>query len=101
MCGVCGGKPFWINKQTDSEQIIGGMAGMAMKLCVFGAFVAGWAVLESQAGVTRFLVSPSTRIGAGANGINRDHLAPGKRAWSWHVTEFVAFAEGWDFMLGV
>jgi hypothetical protein len=34
------------------------------------------------------------RIGAGADGINRDHLAPGKRAWSWHVTEFLAFADG-------
>ena len=34
------------------------------------------------------------RIGAGADGINRDHLAPGKPAWSWHVTEFLAFAEG-------
>lgn len=39
------------------------------------------------------------RIGAGADGINRDHLAPGKPAWSWHVTEFLGFSEGgipWD-----
>jgi hypothetical protein len=33
------------------------------------------------------------RIAAGADGINRDHRAPGKPEWSWHVTGFVQFAE--------
>lgn len=32
-------------------------------------------------------------IAAGADGINRDHLAPGKREWSWHVTSFQEFAQ--------
>jgi len=34
------------------------------------------------------------RIAAGADGVNRDLLAPGAPEWSWHVTEFVQFAEG-------
>ena len=34
------------------------------------------------------------RIATGADGINRDFLAPGKPAWTWHVTEFLVFAEG-------
>ncbi|MFQ5515205.1 MAG: hypothetical protein ACE5FG_12340 [Myxococcota bacterium] len=33
------------------------------------------------------------KTAAGADGINRDHLAPGAPAWSWHVTEFLEFAE--------
>jgi hypothetical protein len=33
------------------------------------------------------------RIAAGADGVNRDHLAPGAPPWSWHVTEFVEFAD--------
>lgn len=33
------------------------------------------------------------RIDAGADGINRDHRADGKPLWSWHVTEFVEFAD--------
>jgi hypothetical protein len=33
------------------------------------------------------------RIAEGADGINRNHLAPGKPEWSWHVTSFVEFAE--------
>jgi len=33
-------------------------------------------------------------IAAGADGINRDLLAPGTPEWSWHVTEFLEFAEG-------
>ena len=33
------------------------------------------------------------QIAPGADGINRDHLAPGSPAWSWHVTDFVDFAE--------
>jgi len=31
-------------------------------------------------------------IEAGADGINRDWLAPGAPEWSWHVTEFLSFA---------
>jgi len=30
-------------------------------------------------------------IAAGADGINRDYLAPGAPPWSWHVTEFDGF----------
>jgi hypothetical protein len=33
----------------------------------------------------------TAQIAAGADGINRDLLAPGQPAWSWHVTEFEAF----------
>ena len=32
-------------------------------------------------------------IAAGANGINRDYLAAGSPAWSWHVTNFESFAD--------
>jgi hypothetical protein len=33
------------------------------------------------------------QIAAGADGINRNHLAPGAPAWSWHVTGFEGFAD--------
>jgi hypothetical protein len=33
------------------------------------------------------------KIAKGANGINRNVLAPGSPAWSWHVTEFEGFAD--------
>jgi hypothetical protein len=33
-------------------------------------------------------------IQAGADGINRDYLAPGAPEWSWHVTGFACFAWG-------
>src|SRR5262245_30447844 len=32
-------------------------------------------------------------IAAGADGVNRDRLAPGAPAWSWHVAHFRGFAE--------
>jgi hypothetical protein len=32
-------------------------------------------------------------IVAGADGINRDHLAVGAPQWSWHVTEFISFTD--------
>jgi hypothetical protein len=32
-------------------------------------------------------------IAAGADGVNRDLLAPGDPAWSWHVTGFDGFAD--------
>lgn len=32
-------------------------------------------------------------VACGADGINRDHYAPDKRAWNWHVTLFTGFAE--------
>lgn len=32
-------------------------------------------------------------IAAGADGINRDHRAPGAPEWSWHVTGFQGFAD--------
>jgi hypothetical protein len=34
---------------------------------------------------------PIANIVAGADGINRDHLAVGAPPWSWHVTEFIGF----------
>ena len=33
------------------------------------------------------------RIVAGGDGVNRNLLAPGAPAWSWHVTEFLGFAD--------
>jgi hypothetical protein len=33
------------------------------------------------------------RIASGADGVNRDQLASGAPAWSWHVTEFLEFAD--------
>jgi hypothetical protein len=33
------------------------------------------------------------RIAPGADGINRDYRAPGAPPWSWHVTEFLGFAD--------
>ena len=33
------------------------------------------------------------QIAAGPDGINRNHLAPGAPAWSWHVTGFEGFAD--------
>jgi hypothetical protein len=33
------------------------------------------------------------RIAAGTDGINRDVLARGQPLWSWHVTEFLGFAD--------
>jgi hypothetical protein len=33
------------------------------------------------------------RIAEGADGVNRDWLAPGRPAWSWHVTEFLGFGD--------
>jgi hypothetical protein len=33
------------------------------------------------------------RIAKGANGVNRNSLAPGSPPWSWHVTEFESFVD--------
>src|SRR5687767_9069464 len=33
------------------------------------------------------------KIAAGADGINRDLLAPDQHEWSWHVTEFEGFGD--------
>lgn len=33
------------------------------------------------------------KIAPGADGVNRDWLAPGRPEWSWHVVEFVGFAD--------
>lgn len=33
------------------------------------------------------------RIAPGADGQNVDYLAPGQPAWSWHITEFIGFAD--------
>jgi hypothetical protein len=38
-----------------------------------------------------FLIVVAT-VTPGADGINRDMLAPGTPEWSWHVSEFLAFA---------
>lgn len=32
-------------------------------------------------------------IAAGADGVNVDYFAPGRPAWSWHVTSFLGFAD--------
>jgi hypothetical protein len=34
-----------------------------------------------------------SRIAKGANGINRDPFAPDSPPWSWHLTEFIGFAD--------
>jgi hypothetical protein len=47
-------------------------------------------ILEGPEGLASIAVA---EIAAGADGINRDHLAPGKPEWSWHVTRFVEFAD--------
>ena len=36
----------------------------------------------------------AARIAKGADGINRNYLAPGAPPWSWHVTEFIGFYDG-------
>jgi hypothetical protein len=33
------------------------------------------------------------QIAAGSDGINRNYLAPGQPLWSWHVTNFLGFAD--------
>jgi hypothetical protein len=33
------------------------------------------------------------KIAAGADGVNRDYLATGAPAWSWHITDFVGFVD--------
>jgi hypothetical protein len=33
------------------------------------------------------------KIAKGANGINRNYLAPGAPAWSWHISEFEGFTD--------
>jgi hypothetical protein len=33
------------------------------------------------------------RVSAGSDGINRDVIAPGEPKWSWHVKEFLTFAD--------
>jgi len=35
----------------------------------------------------------TARIAAGADGLNRDHRAPGAPPWSWHLTQFDGFAD--------
>jgi hypothetical protein len=35
----------------------------------------------------------TAHIAAGADGVNRDLLAPGEPLWSWHVTQFDGFVE--------
>jgi hypothetical protein len=47
------------------------------------------------------------KIAQGRDGVNRNYIAPGAPFWSWHVAEFIAFADitaeildGWPGMLG-
>lgn len=42
----------------------------------------------------RGAVIPAAEIAAGADGINRDVLAPGQPLWSWHVTRLLNFIAG-------
>lgn len=52
----------------------------ARDLIAFGPGVAGAPIVVAH-------------IAAGADGINRDLLAPGDPEWSWHVTQFEGFAD--------
>jgi hypothetical protein len=49
------------------------------------------ALIDAEPGTLSSIVV--AHIAAGADGINRDHLAPGAPAWSWHVTAFEGFAD--------
>src|ERR1051326_4577830 len=35
----------------------------------------------------------SAKVGPGKDGINRDYLNPTFPAWSWHIVQFLAFAD--------
>lgn len=48
-----------------------------------------WLAQGPASGVGSIAVA---RIAAGADGVNRDALAPGNPPWSWHVTDFEGFA---------
>ncbi|MBN1505288.1 MAG: hypothetical protein JW955_00495 [Sedimentisphaerales bacterium] len=48
-------------------------------------------LIEHGTSVADYIVV--AHIAAGPDGINRDVLAPGEPPWSWHVDEFVSFAE--------
>jgi hypothetical protein len=54
-------------------------------------------IAHARALIAEGLAAGSTiavaRIAKGADGINRDYLAPGAPPWSWHVTEFLGFAD--------
>jgi len=49
------------------------------------------ALIDAEPGTLPSIVIAN--IAAGADGINRDHLAPGAPAWSWHVTGFEGFSD--------
>jgi hypothetical protein len=49
------------------------------------------ALIDAEPGTLPSIVV--AHIAAGADGANRDHLAPGAPAWSWHVTEFEGFSD--------
>jgi hypothetical protein len=49
------------------------------------------ALIDAEPGTLPSIVVAD--IAPGADGVNRDHLALGAPAWSWHVTEFVEFAD--------
>ena len=49
------------------------------------------ALIDAEPGTLPSIVV--AHIAAGADGVNRDHLAPGAPAWSWHVTEFEGFSD--------
>jgi len=49
------------------------------------------ALIDAEPGALPSIVI--AHIAAGADGINRDHLAPGAPAWSWHVTGFEGFSD--------
>ena len=48
-------------------------------------------LIDEGPGIGQLIVHAG--ISPGPNGINRDHLAPGKPEWSWHVSEFVGFTD--------
>jgi len=49
------------------------------------------ALIDAEPGTLPSIVIAN--IAAGADGINRDYLAPGAPAWSWHVTGFEGFSD--------
>ena len=48
-------------------------------------------LIDEGPGIGQLIVHAG--IAPGPDGINRNHLAPGKPEWSWHVSEFLGFTD--------
>ena len=61
-------------------------------------------LIDEGPGIGQLIVHAG--IAPGPDGINRDHLAPGKPEWSWHISEFIGFTArisvsiSWNFFPG-